>query len=303
LNPTPAEKDLLAAIAGFRLATASQLAIQSSASEQLVRRRCRALTKLGLIRAASRSFGRRGRPESRFSLTADGVAFLQANGSIEPDVPCDRVTSDRIASNSDHQIALNWVAIECERLCRSDQRFDITFIASTSPHHLSRSGGTMLFDHAVAADGQEFSFTPDAAFTVTRRSDGKNLLFLAEVDMGTEPLTARKRNRDACLQRKVEIYRTYLARKGYQRYERDALFGKPFRGFRLLIITNTSERANQLCNLLQRMSPVSFAWVTTLASLEEVGLGGEIWASGGILKARRSILGGEYQQPGKKLLS
>jgi hypothetical protein len=291
------DRELLCAVAGFRLAIVSQLCAWLSASEQMVRRRSRKLIAGGLLATSPRGFGRRGRPESVFAVTNTGANFLRKEGILHRNVPCNRVTGDALASMIEHQILLNWVAIECARLHRHSDKFSVQFISSTSPRHVSATGATVLYDRISKADGSEVAFVPDAAFCITRRRDGKSLLFFVEVDMGTEAVTRRKADSNVDVQQKIASYRTYLGGRGYKRYESQAAFNVRSHGFRLLIVVNSTRRRDALGEFMRRSPhPCGFVWTCDNASLTRDGIAGKIWMVGGRMgEAPRSILSGERQ--------
>lgn len=278
---TTKEKVLLRAAAEFRLATASHLSEWLATSEQMVRRRARTLVGRGLLKTTSRGFGRRGRPESVLSLTEQGVEELRVQGVVGRDLPPDRVTGDALGKTVEHQLLLNRIAVECAHLERRSNGFATKFISSTSPHYLSAAGGTILHDHVVAADGTEITFAPDAALCITRREDGKSLLFFVEIDMGTEPLTRQRGERGSEIRRKIAVYRVYLGKKGYRRYGGRGMFGVALNGFRLLVVAHSFERCNEVARLVRSTAPSDFVWLCDQGSLLEQGLNGDIWAVGG----------------------
>ena len=250
------------------------------------------MVEQGLLRTSSRGFGRRGRPESLFSLSATGVALLQEEGVVGRHVPLDAVTGGKLVQMTEHQILLNWVAIECARLHRNSDKFSVQFISSTSPHHVSAAGGTVLYDRISKVDGTDVPFTPDAAFCITRRKDGKSLLFFVEVDMGTEAVAGSGRNHDSDVRSKISVYRTYLARMGYKRYEGKKFFDTRLKGFRLLLVTREDQRYRALYQMLQGIRLAEFACVAALSSIGEMGIGGPVWSAQG--KAKKiSILGSQ----------
>ena len=148
-------------------------------------------------------------------------------------------------------------------------------------------------DRVTSKTGEVYEFIPDAAFTLTQTATGKTLLFLVEVDMATEPVKRNSRDRQSEISRKIAVYRTYLGRKGYQKYETGGLFDGSFRGFRLLLITSPQKRLDSLARLVRDMHPTDFVWLCDRSAVESPpGLGGPIWIAGGQAEGpRRSILG------------
>jgi len=289
---TSRDLDLLQVLADFRLATAPLLAERLGISEQMVRRRCRMLADRGLLEAIPRNPGRgRGRPEWVYSLTSAGVGPLTTAKLLPANLAADQATGARLERTAEHQIVLNLLALTTAAIEDLGEQFAVSFISSTSPFHLSNTRGTVLHDRIEFPDGSVFPFTPDAAACVTHRGLNKNLLFFLEVDMGTEIIADPQHTSNADVRRKIVVYRNYLGRGGYKRYEDRNLFNAKFNGFRVLLVAATSKRCEVLCRLVRAMAPSEFVWVTDLTSIEKRGFGGPLWSVGGRQGVKRSILG------------
>ena len=159
--------EMLTALAELRLATTSQLAAWLPSSERIVRRRAARLVQMGLAQSLPGTPARgRGRPQWTYAVTGRGVAALQQSRVLPATLSPDRITADALLRMMEHQLLLNEVALQCRDLERSAAGFQVRFIASTSPFHLSRAGGTVLADQVEFADGERLSFIPDAAFSI-----------------------------------------------------------------------------------------------------------------------------------------
>ncbi|VGO13489.1 hypothetical protein PDESU_02046 [Pontiella desulfatans] len=280
----PADKDinLMVVAAELRVSTPIQLAQFLDTSEQMVRRRTRRLAADGLLNIGSRGIGRRrGRPENLFSVTESGVQFLKEHGRLDACVKPSSVTDSGIGTLIDHQVMLNSVRCALEQTVRLKPELTLRFISSTSPSHVKKTGAPIISDHVESADGESFSFTPDAVFCLTDTTQDKGLLFFMEIDMGTERVAARKSKAISDVRRKVLVYRTYLGRNGYKRYEDPNWFNRKLLGFRVLLVTSSTPRLESLCTLTREMAPSDFVWLTCDALLIDSGLDAPVWHGGG----------------------
>lgn len=283
---------LLRALAEFRLATAPLLAAQLETSEQMVRRRCRRLEGWNLVRVQPGQLGRgRGRPEWVYSLQPEGVHKLKQERALLPEVPPECVTGEKLARTVEHQLLINWMSVHSRSLMKTNPILQVEFISSKSPFHLSAGGGSVLHDQAEFPDGNKMGFTPDAALCIRHGGLNTSLLFFLEVDRGTERLASSGQLPTSSeLRRKIIVYRTYLGRQGYTRFENKTLFSTRLKGFRLLLITVGARRYEALCRLVRLMAPTDFVWIVDYAMLQKHDMGAFIWSIGGRLDMKRSIL-------------
>lgn len=288
---TSKDMALLENLADLRLATAPLLAARLGTSEQMIRRRCRKMTTSGLLKTFPCGLGQgRGRPEGVYSVTTEGSHQLTEMKLLHPDVPVDQVTGDNVLRTAEHQIVLNWLAIQIKALEQHGDEFGVKFISSTSPFHLSSAGSTVLCDKVELPDGSSIAFTPDVAFCVTHKGTNKSLLFFLEVDMGTETVADSKHASNADIRRKIIVYRNYFGRRGYKRYQAQRLFNAQLNGFRLLLVSATPQRCDTLCRLVHAMPPSDFVWVTDYNTLEHAGLSHLAWSVGGRNDMKHSII-------------
>lgn len=297
-----ADKDinLLAVAAELRISTPTQLAQFLETSEQMVRRRTRRLEADGLLNIGSRGIGRRrGRPENLFSLTESGVQLLKNQGRLDARIKAASATDAGIGTLIDHQIMLNSVRCALEQTVKLRPELVLRFISSTSPSHIAKTGAPTISDRVESADGESLSFTPDAVFCLTDKAQDKGLLYFLEIDMGTERVASRKSKILSDVRRKVLVYRTYLGREGYKRYEDPVWFNRTLRGFRVLLVTSTTSRLESLCTLTREMAPSDFVWLTCGSSLVEPGFDASVWHRGGGASPLHSILG-ENRDPGSQ---
>lgn len=139
------------------------------------------------------------------------------------------------------------------------------------------------------SEGTTVGFTPDGVLSITDGKQEKTLLFLLEVDMGTEPLTtATGTNGD--VRQKILKCQAHFRQQRYNRYERT--WDCELNGFRLLILTTTETRMTALCRLIREMPPTDFVWITDGDTMLQNGLAANIWTRGGHQDGpKESILG------------
>jgi hypothetical protein len=119
---------------------------------------------------------------------------------------------------------------------------------------------------------------PDGVFFIESIEQRKTLLFFVEVDMSTETVSSAKGNTNdfSC---KIRNYRSYFETKGYKRYKNWRR--TEFKGFRVLVVTNTQSRMESLCRLVEGSPPSDFIWLTHESLLLEQGISDKIWVRGG----------------------
>ena len=139
------------------------------------------------------------------------------------------------------------------------------------PEHLSERGAPkgilQKYVRDVVADiahpGEKVVHTPDAVFALAR--DGGAALFFLEIDRGIETLADVEHG----FPKTIRFYLNYMVSGGYQRYVADLGVSGAFKGFRVLVLTASSRRLQNiraLCGRL-RFEPANtkrFLWLQTL---------------------------------------
>jgi hypothetical protein len=280
LKPNKNDRKLFLSLAECRVLTLSQVAAIQRKSKQVTRRRLRALEQAGLILSRTQGFGRfRGRPEKLFSLAEKGTHFLDLKGPHFKNV-IQRLDEENIRS-LDHQLLVNWFQIHLQHMEHKFIPLSIQFLSPTSPllkrDHNNRP---FIFERLPADNksGGPKGFTPDGVFSISHNERNKNLLFFLEVDQGTESIASVKRNKGD-IRQKIINYQRYFRSGRYKRYENT--WGCSFNGFRLLFLTNTSNRLTALCRLVRDMPPSDFIWITDQERMFAQGLSDAIWFRGG----------------------
>ncbi len=286
------DRELLVALAEYRLLTVSQIAALCGIGKAAARNRVGKLTNAGLTTQRTPGMAQgRGRPERWVSLADRGIGLLRSDGTLGQNVPRDQVAADRIRC-AEHLLAINWFRIHLVHLERVVPRLKATFLSSTSPFlERSHNGQPLVSDTAPAtdADGEPLRFTPDGVFSLGDQETGKMLLFFLEVDQGTETLASGRRSAKD-IRQKVINYQRYFRHAGYKRYQ--DLWGSTLNGFRLLFLAHTPARLAAICRLIREASPSDFVWLTDQDRMSAQGVAADIWARGGKLDApQESIVG------------
>jgi hypothetical protein len=141
-------------------------------------------------------------------------------------------------------------------------------------------GGLKKYIKDVVCDIQtptyEISHTPDAVFALAK--NGKPALFFLEIDRGTEVVSDAEKG----VLKSFRFYVNCLLAEQYHRYEKDFRTG-PFKGFRALIVTTSSERLANMqsaCSKLDVQAKAKqFIWLTTEENVRNELIFGKIWRS------------------------
>jgi hypothetical protein len=238
------------------------LAVLEQRNVAALRRRVAALAGEGLLQREPLPGLKEsaGRPDQILSVSTAGEELLRARGVAFPA----RRRCDRSAPGFGviaHQLLLNWFRIHLVDLPRRISGLSAEFAAC---------------ERDAAASGM--TFVPDGVFMLKRQDHPQNLLFLLEVDRGTESLGG-SRSAEGSIREKIVNYQGFFREGGYKRYE--APWQCQFNGFRLLFLVETTLGLQALCRLVRALPPADFIWLTSRERLFAHGLAGAIWARGG----------------------
>jgi hypothetical protein len=284
--------EILSFIAEYKFLTVKQLAALTKRTTQVVRRRLRHLKNEHLIIMNERGVGAGcGKPENIIILTQKGIERLQGWKILSDHATyiTDKTMEPMFIS---HELLVNWFFIHLIQIGR-DNRQLITQHLTKSSHNLKEGNidSPFLKELFTKDDASENTHTmvPDGVFTIADKLSKKTLLFFLEVDMGTETLVNTKRG-PGDIRQKIINYQSIFRTCRYKRYKK--AFQSEFNGFRLLFLTNSFGRMKKMCDLVERMPPSDFIWLTDQERLFSKGLSAEIWARGGKYhKSSESILG------------
>jgi hypothetical protein len=288
---TKGDIGILSFIAEFKFLIVKQISALTQRKTQVVTRRLRHLRDNHLIVMKEGGFGAgRGRPENTIILTSKGMELLQ----------CWKILSDHATYITDkttesifisHDLLANWFFIHLIQIGRDNPQINTQHL-TTSSHNLieGNTDSPFLQEHFTKDDASENTHTmiPDGVFTITDKFSKKTLLFFLEVDMGTETLVNTKHGPGDIRQKIINYQRIFRACH-YKRYKK--AFRSEFNGFRLLFLTNSFGRMKKICDLVARIPPMDFIWLTDQERMFSQGLSAEIWARGG-----------KYQKPSESIL-
>jgi hypothetical protein len=272
---------ILSVIAEYKFLTTEQISILCQRSIPVIRRRLRDLSKKCLISIQERVFGKGvGRKEYVIIISEEGLLMLKSKGilSLHANYITDKTSSLNFI---EHDLLVNWFLIHLTQIERSNNRFQV-FILTTSSHNLTQGDFnrplTMERFSNDDKSGKINTMIPDGVFTITDKKAKKALLFFLEVDMGTETLASPTLS-PGDIKQKINNYQSLFKYGTYDRYSN--IVNNKFNGFRLLFLTDTVNRKESICHLVQSMPPSDFIWVTNQQQVTINGAAAEIWARGG----------------------
>jgi len=229
-----------------------------------------------------------------YTLTEQGILLLESAGALGDAVPLSEKALGGIPDLG-HLLFLNDCRVQLTLMQRTIPGLEVRFLPSVPGVNAGMESIIRERFHHGNGPDDLVEFTPDGVFSITHTPTGRALLFFLEVDMGTETLVS-KRHSGQDVRQKIINYQTYFRSKRYQRYE--GVFGRPFRGFRLLVATSNAKRYGDLCQLVLCMPPSDFIWLTDKNALETEGVWSTIWTRGGHLdRVQESILGSLLPSP------
>ncbi len=275
------DREILASVAEYRVLSVRHTAALLRRNTQALRRRLHQLEEQGMIRMESRSFAsRRGRPEQLLSIGRTGIDVLKAEKILNPDFPDSQVTIEDLHC-LEHHLLVNDLRMQLLRVQEIIPTLKTRFLSPISPLLPRTSNDLPLVRERFRAEGAPdgwVQFIPDGVLSVTDTKADKTVLFFLEADMGTETLVSAQHAAKAVRQ-KIINYQACFQNEHYRRYER--IWNCRLRGFRLLFLTNSSQRMAALCRLVRDMRPSDFVWLTDRKSMTERGIWADIWARGG----------------------
>jgi len=284
--------EILTSLAEYRCLSIPQLAALHFSSLQTARTARGRLDRDGLVEPVHRGYGKKpGRPDFLLALSEGGINRLK-DERILPNSLKSKTVSCPGSNFIEHQLLLNWVCIHVRRLGNESDDLGTGFFLSNSKHLSCNADRTFSIADKVTSNGlgsDPISFIPDGVFCIESIAQRKALLFFVEIDMATETVSSSKMDSNDFHQ-KIKNYQAYFRTNGYKRYEKG--WRRKFKGFRLLVVTNTSSRMESLCRLVEGLPPSDFVWLTHESLLLDHGISGKIWTRGGRLDSPpESILG------------
>lgn len=260
----------LYSIFDFRAISISQLTILCNASQQMIRRRIRAFEKMGLIEITTRGFGKAmGRPEKVVFLSFEGLKYLQRSSMVDKNVSIDE-NSMMNSRFVEHQLMLNWIRLHLMQLDHPRYELSLDFL---SPVLHSESYRIRIENKRIGT-----SLIPDGIFSITHNTQNRSLLFFLEIDRGTETLVSRNPLvKD--IRNKIIGYQEIFSTKIYKNFERS--FGSDFKGFRVLFVSASEKRFEQINRLIRGIPQTDFVWNSIFEIIRQQGIFDQIWVKGG----------------------
>jgi hypothetical protein len=246
--------------------SASQITKLHFPNEKKARRRLRLLHNAGyLIRFGRPNLEAVGRGEYVYYLSSQGAEEIR-----EEKIPKRRPKG---LATIEHLLLLNDFRISLELACRGSQ-FSTAFIAEYDKRdERARTFEKRTTDWVVIPETKErVRFTPDGVFSIAN-TEGKNVLFFLEIDRGSENLRSSGSNKGFA--ERIAVYKRYMDSNGYSRYGED--FNYEFKGFRLLIVTSTQHRLEELKRIASEADSRGFVWLTVQQNITPETLFGPIW--------------------------
>ena len=286
---TKKDQILLLTIAEYKNLKIDQIALLNRSGKGIVQRKVSRLFKNGLVNLSPRNYStNNGRPENIISISEKGIQFLKKQNLIDNNIPIEKFTLSN-QYNIEHELLGNWfrIGLSCLSIKISDLTTD--FISPSTPFLPLKKNGFPLISENFKQQNQSINFVPDGVFYIKSNNQNKSLLFFLEVDMGTETLNSYSIKSNN-ISTKINNYRSYFQSEKYKRYE--TKWNTKFNGFRLLFLTNTSNRKNKISDLVSSNKTNDFIWLAHQFDMFEKGLGGKIWTRNGNLStSQESILG------------
>lgn len=285
--------ELLVMLADYRLLSTQQMAVARGDSEDTLAKRIKVLEIQKLVRAWSdRSETHRGRPRKSWMLVTQGISLLKEHRRLPPEAKPEQFMLDE-GRNHAHTGLLNWAVVRLLELPRLHPQFNVAIRSSEASGIGDDEDRSVLRDQVrLPGVSRPVGLQPDAAFCIRSVPTGQALLFLLEVDRGTESLSAERKS-PGDVHSKIARYQSYFREKGYKRYE--GVFNASFRGFRVLVLAATPGGLSALCGLVRQTPPSDFIWLANVAALVSGGIHERIWARGGRdHEPAQSILGSQF---------
>lgn len=270
---TPRDHGIFQSLLEYRYLSASQLQRLHFPSQQTAARRLRVLTATGHV-ATFRAPG----IEERLTMLTDRGAHALAEQRLVP-VESLGWTGQRLQPKDylflKHFLAAADFRIAVSQACAVDG--DLELVGFIPEHRGTRSQKgtvdkyTRDTVHDTSKPGARITHTPDGVFALARA--GKAAIFFLEIDRGTEVLAHAQQG----FLKTIRFYLSYLVSEGYQRYRDDFGAVEPFKPPRVLILT-TSERRLENMRALAGNYPFEpahakrFLWAAPLSILSSPDL-------------------------------
>ncbi len=271
---TERDHEIILSVYRYRYLTTSQIARLHFPSARTAQRRLSVLTGHKLL--AHFSVPNIG--ERLYMLTTRGANLVADMLDVSPD---DLLWSAGTKPPKDYYFIKHFVAISDFRitLTHAVAQSDISLLGFIPEHygakHLSGRVTKYIKDVAfsITDPKEKITHTPDAVFALEKNQ--KQALFFLEIDRGTETIS----NPAKGIGKMIRFYEGYAQEEKYKGYAED-FHCEPFSNFRLLFITTSARRVENIRNALGRTPPplYRFFWLTTYDQVNEETIFDRIWS-------------------------
>lgn len=274
---TERDADLLVSLFKYRYLTAAQVERLHFPSTQTATRRLRVLQEAGFV-AMFQPPG----TEERVVALAEGGADIVAEQLTVPKP--DLGWNGGQAKPKDYYFLKHFIGVNDFRIALTgacDARQDLELLGFIPEYLAERQedGAIRKYIRDVVSDIRgpgKITHTPDGVFALEKA--GKAALFFLELDRGTETVSDPRRG----ILKHIHFYLRYLASDGYQRYREDFEVAEPFRGFRVLVVTNSPTRLENIRVVGERIHfepehAKRFIWLATQDQVNGSDILSEAW--------------------------
>ena len=270
---TERDNEMLLSVYQYRYLPTSQIVRLHFPSQRTAQRRLSTLVESRLLSY----FTVPNIADRIYMLTTRGAGQVAAILSVSPD---ELLWARGTKKPKDYYFMRHFVAISDFRitLTRASDESSINLLGFIPEHYGAKHASGRVTKYikdvafSVSDPDEKITHTPDAVFALEK--NGKPALFFLEIDRGTETIA----NPDKGLGKMIRFYDGYAGEDKYRGYAQD--FGcKPFQNFRLLIITTSWKRIENIRSALgQSGNPLHrFFWLTTQGEVSEETVFNKMW--------------------------
>lgn len=272
---TERDTDVLLSVYRYRYLTTSQVMRLHFPSARTAQRRLSTLATQKLLR----HFTVPNLNERTYMLTTRGANLVAELLNVSPE---DLLWSAGTKPPKDYYFMKHFCAISDFRitLTKATERSPVTLLGFIPEHygakHLSGRVTKYIKDVAfsITDPKEKISHTPDAVFALGKES--KQALYFLEIDRGTETIS----NPEKGIRKMIRFYEGYAREGKYKGYAED-FHCAPFSRFRLLIVTTSPRRVENIRSMLGTSAPplYRFFWLTTFDQVSEETAFDDVWRS------------------------
>jgi hypothetical protein len=280
LRLTDRDRELLLALHEYRYLSLVQAERLLFPSAQTTARRIRRLERAGYVS----TFAAPG-VTGRFAALARSGAELVAH-TFGAGLPDPRESRASLRRPQDYLFLRHFHMVTDLRIAlkAACDRGGVQLLGFLPEYLASRNADGRLSKHIRGeAPGDEragcrIAHVPDGVFALSRGTTGA--LFFLEADRGTEVIGDPRRG----VLRMIAFYLALLKDGGFQRYQEEFACPEPFKGFRVLFVTTSKDRVQNIREAGARLAVGSehakrFIWLSTSERAASTGILGSIWKS------------------------